>query len=151
MNCSLPNQKKPDWNAYALGELAAAERETADTHLSSCEACRDEVATLRLTLTTLATLREEEVPRRIAFVSDKVFEPRWWQMLWNPVFPSAAVVAVAIMVHGYAAKPADVSQEQIDAAVTRAVAQVQDRLVDLDHRDQQLMGAIMTATGMVRQ
>ena len=41
--------------------------------------CREELATLRLTLDTLSTLREEEIPRRIAFVSDQIFEPRWWQ------------------------------------------------------------------------
>ena len=41
--------------------------------------CREELARLRLTLDALSTLREEEMPRRIAFVSDKVFEPRWWQ------------------------------------------------------------------------
>jgi hypothetical protein len=38
--------------------------------------CQDELAGLRVTLDAMATLREE-LPRRIAFVSDKVFEPRW--------------------------------------------------------------------------
>lgn len=149
MNCSLPNQK-PDWNAYALGELATAERQDADAHLGACEACHEELAALRSTLTALSTLREEEVPRRIAFVSDKVFEPRWWQMLWNPMFASAAVLALAIVVHAYS-RPDSVSQDQIDAAVTKAVSQVQERLVYLDQRNQQLTQAFVVTSGMVRQ
>ena len=44
---------------------------------------------VRLTLDALSTLREEEVPRRIAFVSDKVFEPRWWQTVLSPSFAAA--------------------------------------------------------------
>src|SRR5580765_2845584 len=96
MNCD----HKPDWNAYALSELTLAERREAEAHLAVCEACRDELATLRLTLDTLSTLREEEVPRRIAFVSDKVFQPRWWQRVFSPTFAAGALVAAAILVHG---------------------------------------------------
>jgi len=146
MNCD----HKSDWNAYALGELTAPERRDAEAHLAMCEACRDELATLRLTLDTLSTLREEEVPRRIAFVSDKVFEPRWWQPLWSPAFAAACVLAAAILVHGFM-QPTAVPQAEIDAAVTKAVAQVQDRLVDLDYKSQQLTQAYMTNTGLVRQ
>jgi len=147
MNC----EHKPDWNAYALGEFTAPERREAEAHLATCEACRDELATLRLTLDTLSTLREEEVPRRIAFVSDKVFEPRWWQALWSPAFASACVVAGAILVHGFSQPPASVPQAQIDAAVNKAVAHVQDQLVDLDYRNEQLTQAYMKNAGLVRQ
>ena len=146
MNCD----PKPDWNAYALGELTAPERREAEVHLAACEACRDELATLRLTLDTLSTLRQEEVPRRIAFVSDKVFEPRWWQALWKPNFAAACVLAAAILVHGFARPPA-ASQAQIDAAVNKAVSQVEDQLAFLNERDQQLTKAYMTVTGLVRQ
>ncbi len=85
-----------------------------------------------MTLDALSTLREEEVPRRIAFVSDKVFEPRWWQTIWNPTFAAACVVAAAILIHGFvgfarpAADPAAV-QAQVDRAVTKAVAETEDR------------------------
>ena len=149
-SCFADSGHKPDWNAYALGELTAPACREAETHLAACEACRDELATLRLTLDTLSTLREEEVPRRIAFVSDKVFEPRWWQALWNPTFAAACVLAAAILVHA-AARPAAVTQAQIDEAVTRAVAQVNDRLEYLDARDEQLAQAYMTVTAAVRQ
>jgi len=147
MNCD----HKPDWNAYALSELTLAERREAEAHLAVCEACRDELATLRLTLDTLSTLREEEVPRRIAFVSDKVFQPRWWQALWNPAFAAACVVATAIVVHGFTQPAATVPQEEIDAAVTKAVAEVQERVAYLDEHDRQLTKAYLAVTRQVRQ
>jgi anti-sigma factor RsiW len=118
-----------DWKAYALGELDSAVRRDAEAHASTCATCREELAGLRLTLDTLSVLRDEEVPRRIAFVSDKVFEPRWWQRLWSPAFAGACVVAAAIVVHGFARPPVDnkAIQAQVDAAVTQAVAQVEAR------------------------
>src|SRR6266849_2939470 len=90
-----------DWKAYALREMDLAGRREAESHAANCPACREELATLRLTLDALSTLREEEVPRRIAFVSDKVFEPRWWQSFLRPSFAAAAVIAAAILVHAF--------------------------------------------------
>ena len=72
----------------------AATRREAEAHAAACSDCREELATLRLTLDALSTLREEEIPRRIAFVSDKVFEPRWWQASFlRPSFAGACVIA----------------------------------------------------------
>ena len=79
-------ESKPDWKAYVLRELDQDAHRQAEAHLAACSTCHEEVATLRLTLDTLSTLREEEIPRRIAFVSDKVFEPRWWQRVFSPTF-----------------------------------------------------------------
>jgi len=131
MSCSFFDSKpesKPDWKAYVLRELDPDAARQAEAHLATCSICHEEVATLRLTLDTLSTLREEEMPRRIAFVSDKVFEPRWWQRVFNPTFAAAALVAAAILVHG-AMRPAqsNVDQAQVDAAVTKAVSQVEAR------------------------
>jgi hypothetical protein len=89
------------------------------------------------------SLEDEEIPRRIAFVSDRVFEPRWWQRMWHsgPAmgFASAALLAGAILVHGVerplaqvaVAPSADAAQiekrvearmnEQMNAAVNTAV------------------------------
>src|SRR6476661_8431673 len=100
MSCLSP-ESKPDWKAYVLRELNPDAARQAETHLATCSICHEEVATLRLTLDTLSTLREEEMPRRIAFVSDKVFEPRWWQRVFHPTFAAAVLVAVAILVHGF--------------------------------------------------
>jgi anti-sigma factor RsiW len=131
MSCELY-----DWKAYALGELAAKERREAEAHASACEGCREELAQVRLTVDTLSALREEEVPRRIAFVSDKVFEPRWWQMFLRPSFAAALVIAAAIVMHGYLMRPPAMEnsevQAQINQAVTRAVADVQQRNADLE-------------------
>src|ERR1700681_1501016 len=124
MSCISP-ESKPDWKAYVLRELNADAARQAETHLAACSTCHEEVATLRLTLDTLSTLREEEMPRRIAFVSDKVFEPRWWQRVFSPTFAAGVLVAVAILVHG-AMRP---GQAQVDEAVTKAISQVEARHV----------------------
>jgi len=122
---------KLDWKGYALGELAKDASAEAEAHAATCQNCREELAATRLTLDALSTLHEEEVPRRIAFVSDKVFEPRWWQRFWNPTFAAACVVAAAILVHGFAsvARPSADSeiQARVDKAVTTAVAATEER------------------------
>jgi anti-sigma factor RsiW len=122
-----------DWKAYALGELNPAERQNAEVHAASCTSCHEELATMRVTLDALSALRDEEVPRRIAFVSDKVFEPRWWQRglqyLSSPAFAGACVVATAIVVHAFAGTGSSdkAIQARVDAAVNQAVAQVEVR------------------------
>jgi hypothetical protein len=112
-----------DWKAYALGEMK--DRAEAEAHAHGCARCREELAEVRLTLDALSTLREEEIPRRIAFVSDKVFEPRWWQKLWSPSFAAGCVIAAAILVHAFA-RPAGMDQT-IDRAVAKAVAETEQR------------------------
>jgi anti-sigma factor RsiW len=95
-----------DLKDYFFGELGAAERGQVEAHLRECPSCREEFERLHVTQAALHTLREEELPRRIAFVSDKVFEPRWWQTLWRSGprlgFASAAMLAAAILVHAFA-------------------------------------------------
>jgi len=106
MNCS------PDLiRDYFFGELAAPQRAAADQHLANgCPACREELDSLSGVRASLLSITDEEPPRRIAFVSDKVFEPRWWQKMWNSSaqlgFAAAAMLAVAILVHGFAVRPA---------------------------------------------
>jgi anti-sigma factor RsiW len=135
-----------DWKAYALGELNIAERKSAEAHAKNCEACHEELASLRVTLDAMATLRDEEMPRRIAFVSDKVFEPRWYQRLWSPTFAGAMVLAAAILVHGFVRPSAagSVDQAQIDAAVTKAVAQAEAK-----HQEQ--MEQVVAAYDVLRK
>jgi anti-sigma factor RsiW len=118
-----------DWKAYALGELGIEDRRQAEAHAATCSNCREELAGLRLTLDALSTLREEEAPRRIAFVSDKVFEPRWWQSLLRPSFAGACVLALAILVHAFARPALDqtATQKMIETSVARAVADTEQR------------------------
>jgi anti-sigma factor RsiW len=118
-----------DWKAYTLGELDQSDRRQAEAHAATCSSCREEMAGLRLTLDAMSTLREEEIPKRIAFVSDKVFEPRWWQMFRSPSFAAGCVVAAAILVHAFAGPSVDSSalQTRIDSAVNKAVTDTEDR------------------------
>jgi anti-sigma-K factor RskA len=59
MTC-LSVDHKPDWKAYALGELDAESRRQAEAHASACASCREELDAVRVTLDALSTLREEE-------------------------------------------------------------------------------------------
>jgi anti-sigma factor RsiW len=144
-----------DWKAYALGEMSPSGRRQAEAHAGACAACREELAGLRLTLDAMSTLRDEEIPRRIAFVSDQVFEPRWWRALLNPTFSAACVLAAAILVHAFAGP----SSAEIDAAVARAVAQVeashaqqaQEMLAAYEFTQKQMRQMYKTASGIVLQ
>lgn len=74
------------------------------------------------TIAALRALPYEEPPRRIAFVSDKVFEPTWWQRLWAAPkwgFASAALLSGAILFHA-ATRPATIVQTATPPAVQQA-------------------------------
>ncbi|HXA64334.1 MAG TPA: hypothetical protein VNV82_04235 [Bryobacteraceae bacterium] len=127
MNCSLEDLK-----AYFLGELASRDKTALEDHVRACGSCSEELERLKLTQTALLALEEEEVPRRISFVSDKVFEPRWYQTIWRsgPAmgFASAVILAAAILVHGFTvqgfARPAGASP----AAASVDTAQIEQRI-----------------------
>jgi len=124
MSCKLEDSR-PDWKSYALGELDARARQEAESHVAACADCQDELTGLRVTLGAMATLREEELPRRIAFVSDKVFEPRWYEKLFlRPSFAAAAVIAAAILVHAF------VRPVNAPANAPQAMAQVDTRAIE---------------------
>ena len=125
-----------DLKAYALDEVTRQERGMVEDHVRGCQSCREELDRLNLTRSALASLEDEEIPRRIAFVSDRVFEPRWWQTIWHsgPVmgFASAALLAGAILVHGFERPPsvdaARIEQRiesRVNARVQAAVSQAQ--------------------------
>ncbi len=94
---------------YVFGELDAAGRREVEAAVAADAGLREELARLQVTQSAMFALREEELPRRIAFVSDKVFEPTWWQVWLNSgprmAFASAALLAGAIVFHGAAAGP----------------------------------------------
>ena len=144
-----------DWKAYALDELDRPARRDAEAHAATCANCREELAVLRLTLDTLSTLREEEIPRRIAFVSDKVFEPRWWQRIFNPNFAAACVIAGAILVHAFARPgPSEaLVQARVDAVVGAAVnkAVAEQTAQTLRAYDNRFTDMYVATTGLVRQ
>jgi anti-sigma factor RsiW len=138
-----------DLRDYLLDELAEGERRQVDQHVRSCGGCHEEMERLRITHATLLALREEEVPQRIGFVSDKVFEPsgvrRVWQALWGSSarlgFASAAMLSVALLFFTFfrqapavaSVAPLDTSRieaqvaARVSAAVERAVAESESR------------------------
>jgi hypothetical protein len=124
-----------DVKAFALGEPCGGPGEAA--HIESCENCREELERLRFTQTALLSLAAEEVPQRIAFVSDKIFEPHWWQWVWRsgPAmgFASAMLLAVAICAYAFARPVTGVQSAGISAAqVQHLVATEVDRRVAVE-------------------
>jgi hypothetical protein len=128
MSCS-----KFDVKGYFLEELSEEERGEIQAHLSRCEGCREELEQLRLTGAALMTVRDEEIPQRIAFVSDRVFEPNWWQRWWQSAprlgFASAAILSLAIFFHA-ATRPAAEAPGLDTAAVEQMVEREVARRLD---------------------
>jgi anti-sigma factor RsiW len=94
-----------DLRDYYLKELTDPEQRQVEFHVKDCAACREELDQLRLTQAALFSLRDEEIPQRIAFVSDPVFEPsglkRWWTAFWGSSgrlgFAGAALLSAALL------------------------------------------------------
>jgi anti-sigma factor RsiW len=144
-----------DLRDYVLNELPDSEGRQVEAHVASCDSCREELDRLRVTQSALLAVGDEEIPQRIGFVSDQVFEPsamrRWWQALWGSTarlgFASAAMLSIAIMVSALtrpapapsapaAAPPAaqvDMAkvearfEQRLQAAVSKAVAETEAR------------------------
>jgi len=160
---------------YAFDELPAAARGAIEHHISGCPECAAELDGLRLTTAALRILPDREIPQRIAFVSDKVFEPsataRWFSGFWNSAskvgFASACILAAGLIVSsalgrskpGLPAPPkVDIAaqiHEQVGDAVTSAVAQVriedariaQAALQEADRKHDAEHHAMMVAMG----
>ena len=95
-----------DLKDYLLKELAEPQQRQVEVHVRACAPCREELERLRLTEAALLALRDEEIPQRIAFVSDKIFEPSPWRRAWSAFwgsaarlgFASAAMLSISLMV-----------------------------------------------------
>lgn len=128
-----------DLKAYLFGELAEEERRRVAAQLEKDPALRAEYARLEQTQAMLGFVQDEELPRRIAFVSDKVFEPSWWQrfLASGPQlgFASAALLALAMVGHGWLSRPVAPAMQaaKFDEAVVRQVvaAEVSQRMNDV--------------------
>jgi hypothetical protein len=136
MNCPTS-----DLRDFFFDALDPVERRQMEAHVAACDTCGAELETLRLTATALRAIPDEEIPRRIAFVSDKVFEPspavRWWQAFWlsgaRMTAAAVALLAIAIFVHAFTRPPvaeaprgisiATVKQSDIQPLVDKAVMQ----------------------------
>jgi anti-sigma factor RsiW len=146
-----------DLRDYFFQELAEPQQRQVEAHMKSCASCREELGRLQMTEGALWRLREEEIPQRIAFVSDKIFEPspvrRWLAAFWGSSarlgFASAALLSAAILVSALtrpapapvvvapapaavraAAAPDAEIERRIRAAVAQAVAESEARHVE---------------------
>ena len=59
-----------DLKEYFLRELPSPQRVQVEAHVNHCPPCREELERLQLTEAALFSLRDEEIPQRIAFVSE---------------------------------------------------------------------------------
>lgn len=127
-----------DLKDYFLKELPDPQQRQVEAHVRACPSCREELDRLRLTEAALFSLRDEEVPQRIAFVSDPVFEPspwrRWLASFWGSAarlgFASAAMLSIALVVFALtrpAPAPAVVAPAPV-AAASVSSAEVQARI-----------------------
>lgn len=134
---------------FFFGELGEVERRQVALHVRECRGCQEEVERLRLTQSALLTVPDQEVPQRIGFVSDPVFEPsmggRLWRTFWGSAprlgFASAAMLSAALLIITFFRAPvpaavvaapdtAKIEQqlsERVDAAVEKAVADSEAR------------------------
>ena len=131
-----------DLRDYVLGELIQPDRREVEKHVHACSECREELGRLQITQAALRSLPDEEIPQRIAFVSDKVFAPSPWrraaQAFWNSsarlAFVSAAMLSCALVVTAlYRPAPAPAGAPQVSQTEKARV----DRLeADFDRRVQ---------------
>ena len=91
---------------YIFDELSAAQKAEVEAWLATSAAGREELDRLQATNQALLNLPEEEIPQRIAFVSDKVFEPSpWarfasWLQIEGPRFALGSAMAMAVLFAG---------------------------------------------------
>jgi hypothetical protein len=150
-----------DLRDYFFQELSDPHQQRqVEVHVKTCAPCREELDRLRMTAAALRSMAEEEIPQRIAFVSDKIFEPspwrRWLAAFWNSGarlgFASAAMLSASLVFFALRPAPAPVFSVmrppavEAPAAVTQASAvseaEVQQRIrtavdqaVDLKTKD----------------
>jgi len=94
-----------DLRDYYLKELSDPQQRQVETHMKDCPACRQELEQLHLMQAALFSVRDEEIPQRIAFVSDPVFEPslarHWWAAFWGSSarlgFAGAGMLSAALV------------------------------------------------------
>lgn len=146
-----------DLRDYFFGELPEAQRALAERHVAACSHCAAELEQLQGVRGALMTLRDEEMPHRIGFVSDKIFEPspfrRWLSSFWlsgaRLGFASAAMLSVALLVFSARQQPkvierrvevasAPAAQIDVQAVVNQAVSTA---LAEQDKKTQALLQA----------
>ena len=143
-----------DLRDYLLKELSDGERRQVDAHVRGCAACREELERLQLTEAALFSLRDEEIPQRIAFVSDKVFEPSPWWRAWAAFwgsgarlgFASAAMLSVALIVFSLARTAGTPGLSTATGPATARVATASVSEAEIQQRIQAAVDQAVTAS-----
>jgi anti-sigma factor RsiW len=137
-----------DLNDYFLQELPAPKLRQVEAHVKTCQSCAEELDRLRIMGAALRSVPDEEIPQRIAFVSDKIFEPSPWRRrlaaFWNSGarlgFVGAAMLSASLLVFALrpapapvtivrtVAAPAPASLAQTSAVTAVSEAEVQRRI-----------------------
>lgn len=129
MNCS-----PFDLRDYLLEELTTDQRRAVDAHLHTCPACQQELGRYQFTEAALLQIPQEELPRRIAFVSDAVLTPKPWEArFWSGLFQSgprlafasSGLLSAALVFHAFYARPvSSLTPPSPQASVTLPAASV---------------------------
>jgi anti-sigma factor RsiW len=106
-----------DLNDYFFEELSGPELRQVEAHVKTCQLCAEELDRLRIIGAALRSVPDEEIPQRIAFVSDKIFEPSPWRRrlaaFWNSGarlgFAGAAMLSASLLALAFRPAPAPVT------------------------------------------
>jgi hypothetical protein len=148
-----------DLRDYFFGELPEEGRHLVELHSRSCVQCREELNRLLSTQAALLAVADEEIPQRIGFVSDRVYEPsrllRWWRTFWGSAprlgFASAAMLSAAIIVSAMhrpnvvipTTPTASVDVVKLQADFSRQLNEaVQKAVAESDARHERLLAAV---------
>ena len=74
---------------YLLDELNEQQRAEVESYLDASQDAREELERLKFTHAALVSIPDEEIPRRVAFVSDKIFEPSPAKRIWREIWAGA--------------------------------------------------------------
>ncbi len=137
-----------DLRDYFLEELPDPHRRLVETHVKTCGSCHDELDRLSIMGAALHSSVDEEIPQRIAFVSDKIFEPSPWRRrlaaFWNSGarlgFAGAAMLSASLLV--FALRPAPAPVTIVRTVAAPASAQVAPASVSEAEMQQRIQTAV---------
>lgn len=140
-----------DLNDYYLDELAGPQQRQVEAHVKTCAPCREELDRLRVMGAALRSVAEEEIPQRIAFVSDKIFEPSPWRRrlaaFWNSGarlgFAGAAMLSASLVMFAFRPAPAPVTViRQVAAPAPASLARNTAATVSEEEIDRRIQAAV---------
>jgi len=143
-----------DLRDYFLEELPDPHRRLVEGHVKTCAPCREELDRLRVMGAALRSSLDEEIPQRIAFVSDKIFEPSPWRRrlaaFWNSGarlgFAGAAMLSASLLVFAFRPAPAPVTiVRTVTAPASAQVAPASISEAEIQQRIQAAVDKAVTA------